>query len=81
MSVVIFDPVNFSLNADLVSLGIKLLLLSFLGFYFFFNLLVVRQVNVMNRTLETIMSQLIRRLAQIHLIAVAVVFTLILVFF
>jgi len=72
---------NLTLDLELAHLVVKILLLLFLLFYFIFTLLVLRQVNVMNHTLETVMSATIERLAQLHLLTTAVVFVLTLLLF
>jgi hypothetical protein len=64
---------NPTITASTIWLGAKFLFLIFLGLYFIFSLLVVRQINLLNSLLGTNLSNTFRAFAFFHvLLATAV---------
>jgi len=63
------DLVTINLDANTIHLLVKIVFALFLLLYSIFSLLALRQVGVMNKTLETVMSVLIERLALTHFLA------------
>ncbi|OGY28950.1 MAG: hypothetical protein A3F35_02415 [Candidatus Woykebacteria bacterium RIFCSPHIGHO2_12_FULL_45_10] len=75
------DLINFTFGNDTVHLLAKVVFLAFLAIYTIFSLLILRQVTVMNKTLETIMSKPIHLLAELHFLASLAVLAATLFFF
>jgi hypothetical protein len=63
------DSLTLGLDSATIIFLAKAVLVFFLVAYTLFAILILRQVNVMNHTIETIMSRFISTLAQLHLLA------------
>lgn len=68
-------------NSFLLYIAFKVMLLLFLIFYNIFAVLVIRQVQVMNQTIQTAEKDSLALLAKAHLAFAGLVFVLILIFF